>query len=88
MKIAFDETKRRVTLDRRGLDFQDALKVFAGTTRTLVDDRIDYGEERFVTYGHLNGRAVVMVHVSRGDTVRVISMRHAHKEEIERAGLE
>lgn len=88
MKIAFDETKRRINLDRRGLDFRDALKVFAGTTRTLVDDRIDYGEERLITYGYLDGRAVVLVHVSRGDTVRVVSMRHTHKEEIERAGLE
>jgi uncharacterized DUF497 family protein len=39
----------------RGLDFQDAAKVFAGLTLTLPDERQDYGEDRYQTYGLLDG---------------------------------
>jgi uncharacterized DUF497 family protein len=33
----------------RGLDFADAGQVFAGEVRTAVDDRRDYGEDRYIT---------------------------------------
>jgi hypothetical protein len=36
------------------MDFADAAIVFAGATLTLLDDRQDYGETRFQTYGLLN----------------------------------
>lgn len=88
MDIEFDPAKRDATLRLRGLDFLDAPKVLAGRTYTLVDDRQDYGEERLITYGYLEGRAVVVVHVDREGVLRVISMRHAHKKEIEHVGLD
>jgi uncharacterized protein len=53
----------------------------------MIDDRLDYGEERLITYGYIDGRAVVIVHVDRAGTMRVISMRHARKKEIEHVGL-
>ncbi|MCU0881983.1 MAG: BrnT family toxin [Hyphomonadaceae bacterium] len=82
MEIEFDPAKRDATLRHRALDFLDAPRVFAGRTYTLVDDRQDYGEERLITYGYLERRAVVIVHVDRGGVVRVISMRHAYKKEM------
>jgi uncharacterized DUF497 family protein len=87
MEIEFDPAKRELTLKDRGLDFLDVPKVLAGRIYTLVDDRLEYGEVRLITYGYLDGRAVVVVHVDREDVLRVISMRHAHKKEIERVGL-
>lgn len=47
MEITYDPAKRRKTLVERGLDFEDAVHVFAGTTIALEDDRRDYGETRF-----------------------------------------
>jgi uncharacterized protein len=88
MNIEFDPAKREATLANRGLDFLDAPEIFAGRTYTLVDDRRDYGEERWITYGHLHGRPVVLVHVKRGVAVRIISMRYAHKEEIDNVDLD
>lgn len=88
MKVEFDQTKRDLTLKIRGLDFLDAPKVFAGKTFSLVDDRKDYGEVRHITYGFLEDRPVVIVHVERDNLMRIISMRHAHKEEFENVGLE
>ena len=60
MRITYDPVKRRKTLAERGLDFEDAATLFAGATLTLRDDRQDYGEPRFQTYGLL-GRRLVMV---------------------------
>jgi uncharacterized DUF497 family protein len=83
LKITFDPAKRELTLHHRRLDFARAAEVFAGRTATIVDDRRDYGETRFVTAGHLDGRLVVMVWTQRGETRHVISMRHCHAKEEE-----
>jgi len=46
MRITFDPVKREWTLRERGLDFDDAIVVFAGPTFTFEDDRFDYPEVR------------------------------------------
>jgi uncharacterized DUF497 family protein len=68
----------------RGLDFQDAVKVFAGPTLTLQDERRDYGEDRYQTYGLLDGRLVMVVWTARGEDRHVISMRKCNDREKER----
>lgn len=87
MKLSYDPAKRAATLAERGLDFEDAPKLFAGPTYTAEDDRFDYGETRYITYGYVDDRAVVMVWTERGDSMRVISMRHAHEEEMSNVRL-
>ena len=81
MDISFDPAKRAATLEHRGLDFADAGQVFMGDFVTVQDVRRDYGEDRFVTAGYLNGRCVVLVWTPRNGTRRIISMRHAHANE-------
>jgi uncharacterized DUF497 family protein len=87
VEIEFDEEKRRLTLAHRGLDFRDAHRLFAGTSVTLADDRRDYGELRWLTYGWLHDRPVAMVWTQRGARRRIISMRHMHVEEARDVGL-
>jgi uncharacterized DUF497 family protein len=82
MIIEFDTVKREKTLLERGLDFADSDKVFAGLHFIARDDRIDYGEERFITVGLLNGQIVVIVWTPRNDARRIISMRYANDREI------
>ena len=79
--MTWDASKRLKTLKERGLDFQDAETVFDGPTLTLVDDRQDYGESRFQTYGFLAGRLIAIVWTPRENSRRVISMRHCHERE-------
>jgi uncharacterized DUF497 family protein len=79
--ISFDPVKRADTLKHRGLDFADAGVVFAGRTVTVPDERRAYGEDRFITAGHLDGRCVVLVWTPRGEARRIISMRYAHADE-------
>ncbi len=55
--------------------------VFAGDTLTVVDDRRNYGEIRFITIGFLDGRMVVLVWTPRDEARRIISMRKANDRE-------
>ena len=84
MDISFDPDKRAATLRHRGLDFADSGLVFAGRTITIQDLRRDYGEDRFLTAGHLGGRCVVLVWTPRDGARRIISMRFAHADEEKR----
>jgi len=81
VKIVWDEAKRRANLHQHGLDFVDAAKVFSAITYTIEDRRFGYPEQRFVTLGMLRDTVVVMAHTETGDTIRIISMRKATRNE-------
>ena len=81
MNITYDPAKREKTLAERGLDFDDAARIFAGTTLTIEDDREDYGEPRYQTYGLLDERLVMVVWTEREDARHVISMRKCNERE-------
>jgi uncharacterized DUF497 family protein len=82
LKITYDPRKRARTLKERGLDFEDARYVFLGREVTIEDDRFDYGEVRYLTYGYLRDRLVNVVWTLRADSRRIISMRFCHDKEI------
>lgn len=63
------------------MDFARAGEVFAGRTITVLDDRFDYGEARFITAGHLDDRMVIIVWTEREEAHHIISMRHCHAKE-------
>ena len=86
MPITFDPGKRDKTLTERGLDFADAAGVFAGLTETLPDERHDYGEARWQTYGLLGGRMVMLVWTERGEDRHIMSMRKCNEREQQRFG--
>ncbi len=81
MEFEWDENKRLANIDNHGIDFIDVLEVFDGDIITIEDDRYNYGEQRFVTFGLLQGRVVAVVHTDRGKLIRIISIRKATKNE-------
>ena len=81
MQFEWDAAKNRSNFAKHGLDFADAELVLAGPRVSFVDDRFDYGEERFVTLGLLAGRLVTIAHAPRGEATRIISMRKANRRE-------
>lgn len=81
MRITWSERKRAINRRKHGLDFVDAEIVFAGVTYTYEDDRIDYGEGRYVTLGLLAGVPVSIVHTETEDEIRIISFRQATRRE-------
>ena len=80
--ITFDPAKRAKNLAQRGLDFANAVDVFAGLVFEIEDTRRDYGERRIMCFGMLAGRMVVVGYVQRGDARHVFSMRKANAREI------
>ncbi len=81
MEFQWDEAKRKSNLHNHGIDFVGIEKVFEGATVTIPDDRFDYGEERFVTFGLLDGRVVAIAHTESDEVIRIISVRKATKHE-------
>lgn len=81
MKISYDPAKRAKVLAERGLDFEDAVSVFDGQTIDVIDDRRDYGEVRWATFGWLHRRLVVVVWTPRGESRHIISMRKCNERE-------
>jgi uncharacterized DUF497 family protein len=86
VKISYDPAKRDRTLAVRGLDFEDAVQVFAGKTIDYVDDRFDYAKVRWISVGLLHGRMIVVVWTRRGEVRHIISMRKANGREQEKHG--
>jgi uncharacterized DUF497 family protein len=82
MRYTWDEAKRRANLKRHGLDFDDAPRVFAGVTYTYEDDRLVYGEQRFVTLGMLDTTPVSVVHTETAHEIHIISFREATRREV------
>jgi hypothetical protein len=81
VQVEWDEAKREENLRKHGIDFVGLEAVFEGLTATIEDDRLDYGEQRFVTFGVMEGRVVAVVHTEQSDTIRIISIRKAMKRE-------
>jgi uncharacterized DUF497 family protein len=79
VEFEWDEAKRRSNLRKHGIDFVGVEELFEGVTVSILDDRADYGEERFVTFGLLDGR--VVAHTETNTAIRVISVRKATKDE-------
>jgi uncharacterized DUF497 family protein len=65
------------------VDFADARYMFADANLLITPDmREDYGEERWIGLGKIRGRTMVIVFATpRLNTVRVISLRKADKDE-------
>ena len=81
MRFGWWEPKRLETLERRGLDFRDAPRLFDG--RPLYSYPSSRGDEdRFVSVGLLASWLIAVVWMDRDDVRRIISMRRAsHAEE-------
>ncbi len=82
MRFEWDEQKRKANIRKHGFDFRDAWKIFELPMLVALDDRQDYGEDRWIGIGILNTRVVVIVFTERGeDTIRIISMMKATTNE-------
>ncbi len=81
MNFTWDDAKRQSNLQKHGLDFADAAKVFSGPLVLFQDKREDYSEQRMIGIGLLDYLVVLIVHVESDQDIRVISMRKADSDE-------
>ena len=63
MYFEWEEDKRRSNIDKHGVDFVLAAKIFANPILEAADDRDDYGEDRRMAIGHWEDHCLVMVYV-------------------------
>ncbi len=81
MRFEWDERKRRSNIEKHGVDFADIESLFAGVTVTLFDDRFDCDEDRFITFGLLEGIVIAVAHTEMGRVIRIISARKGTRHE-------
>ena len=85
MNFEWDDNKNDLNIKNHGLDFADAWQIFDEPMIVDIDNREDYGEDRFVGIGFLKNFVVVIVFTESNDeTIRIISLRRALKYERER----
>ncbi len=75
----WDEAKRLTNIAKHGIDFRDAVGIFAGRFFAKVSPR--RGEERWEAIGTIDGRVVTVAYTWRGEVCRMISARPADRRE-------
>jgi uncharacterized protein len=76
-KASGNEAKHRVTFLNATLVFRDAFAI------EHLDQRMDYGEDRFIITGISRGQLLTVVYTEREDAIRIISARKACNHERE-----
>lgn len=86
MEFEWDEDKNRQNIHKHGVDFNLAKRIFEQPVLTVLDNRKDYGEEREISIGMIDGILLLtVVHTDRAhDVIRLISARKATKSERKR----
>jgi len=83
MQYEWDEKKNAANRIKHGLDFSSAEGFCWDTAVETIDDRSDYGEERWISMGLIGVRVHIMIYARRTGNIRIISLRKANKREVE-----
>ena len=86
MKFEWDLEKADANLRKHGVSFDAAARAFEDElSATFPDPDHSRGEARLITYGlGIDGKLLVISHVERGGTIRIISARVAATKERKR----
>ena len=79
----YDLGKSAANKAKHGIDFEEARALWSDPGLLEAPARTD-DEPRFLAIGRLRGRHWSAICVRRGDNIRIISVRRARKQEIER----
>jgi uncharacterized protein len=83
LKFEWDDAKAQANLRTHGVTFDLAKTVFRDPFAIeRIDDREDYGEERFVMIGRAEGSILLFVaYTEREERIRIVSARRATQYE-------
>ena len=88
MRFEWDEAKAESNLLKHGVSFATASRIFDDPLHLSLQDRLENGEARWITFGMVNNALVMAVAhtVEDGDdeVIRIISARHATRQERQR----
>ena len=78
----WDEAKAAENYAKHGVSFETAIEVFRDSFAIeRLDDRQDYGEERFILIGTTEEAVITVVYTERNGRFRIISARRATRHE-------
>jgi uncharacterized protein len=84
-EFQWDDQKAAENYAKHGVSFEMARDVFKDPfALEWLDDRNDYGEERYGLIGMAEGRLLFVAFTMRGDAIRIISARGAEPHEHKR----
>jgi len=84
LRFEWDKSKAKKNYAKHGVSFHMAKGVFKDPFAVeFLDDRQDYGEERFVIVGMVDGHLLYVAFTERNEVIRIISARRATKHEQE-----
>lgn len=78
----WDEKKRKTNLKKHGVDFYAVANFNWDDCIRIIDNRKNYGEERWVATGEIGDDIYICVYVMRGNDIRIISLRKANQKEV------
>ena len=82
LSFEWDNEKADENYANHGVSFGFAKLVFEDPFAVeRIDDRHDYGEERFILIGTARTDVLFVVYTERGESIRLISARRATKQE-------
>ena len=82
MQFEWDEAKNLENIRKHEIDFADVSVMFDGEMLIELDDRFDYGEDRWFGIGFIGfGIAVLVWTERRENVIRIISARRANRHE-------
>jgi uncharacterized DUF497 family protein len=82
MRFEFDSHKSEINRKKHGIGFPAARSLWDDPDRIEIPARTE-DEPRFMVIGRIGGRVWSAVITYRGDAVRIISVRPAHRKEAE-----
>ncbi len=81
----WDESKAAKNEAKHSVSFIFATRAFEDRNRvTVIDNRYDYGETRYITLALIDKRVYVLVYTLRDSVIRLISARKANSKEVKR----
>ena len=81
----WDEQKAQSNEVKHLVSFPFATRAFDDEERlTVVDNRGDYGEIRYITVAKIDNRVYIVVFTLRSSIIRLISARKANAREVKR----
>lgn len=81
MRFEWNEDKNQRNIEKHGIDFRTARRIWKQGGPVEIARRIVSGEERITVRGNLEGQYIVVVYTKRRRRIRLISARRANRKE-------
>ena len=81
-EFEWDDAKAKANLKKHKISFREARRVFDDPFAIIEQDFAeDYGEDRFLAIGRIEGLLLTVVFTERANRIRIISARRANRDE-------